>query len=136
MRKFAAWIPQPLAFEWLSHPEPCSSVRLTTIHQENPEQQSLLAESNGWASSASVWSTLRAATITMAWKAGEWLRRGRLLMLRSYHAGPIVPQGAETPLIRPFRFPGPAHPWMLRTQSVALKMVVDRCLLTMVNEAS
>ena len=33
-RKFAALLPQPLAVEWLSHPEPSSLVRLTTIHPE------------------------------------------------------------------------------------------------------
>src|SRR3954449_10032375 len=37
--------------------------------------------SNCWASSASVFSPLTAARATFALKAGEWFRRGRLLIV-------------------------------------------------------
>src|SRR5690242_2059502 len=52
-------------------------------------------------------SPLMAARATFALKAGEWFRRGRLLMVSPVH-GDYRRCQAETPLIVLFRFPGPA----------------------------
>ena len=58
---------------------------------------------------AIVRSPLTAARATFALKAGEWFRRGRLLMLSPGH-GDYRRCQAEIPLIVLFRFPGPALP--------------------------
>jgi len=50
---------------------------------------------------------------TFALKAGEWFRRGRLLMVSPVH-GDYRRCQAETPLIVLFRFPEPAHLPLLR----------------------
>src|SRR5216683_4425374 len=52
-------------------------------------------------------SPLTAARATFALKAGEWFRRGRLLMVSPVH-GDYRRCQAEIPLIVLFRFPGPA----------------------------
>src|SRR5229473_2949066 len=54
-------------------------------------------------------SPLTAARATFALKAGEWFRRGRLLMVSPVH-GDYRRCQAEIPLIVLFRFPGPALP--------------------------
>jgi hypothetical protein len=59
------------------------------------------------ASWAIVRSPLTAARATFALKAGEWFRRGRLLMVSPVH-GDYRRCQAEIPLIVLFRFPGPA----------------------------
>src|SRR5271155_4078790 len=66
----------------------------------------------GWtwkcsASWAMVRSPLTAARATFALKAGEWFRRGRLLMVSPVH-GDYRRCQAEIPLIVLFRFLGPA----------------------------
>src|SRR2546422_8568580 len=52
-------------------------------------------------------SPLTAASATFALKAGEWFRRGRLLMVSPVH-GDYRRYQAEIPLIVLCRFPGPA----------------------------
>src|SRR5882672_3709415 len=52
-------------------------------------------------------SPLTAASATFALKAGEWFRRGRLLMVSPVH-GDYRRYQAEIPLIVLSRFPGPA----------------------------
>src|SRR5260370_32978058 len=52
-------------------------------------------------------SPLTAARATFALKAGEWFRRGRLLMVSPVH-GDYRRCQAEIPLIVLFRFPEPA----------------------------
>src|SRR6516225_7803073 len=52
-------------------------------------------------------SPLMAARATFALKAGEWFRRGRLLMVSPVH-GDYRRCQAEIPLIVLCRFPGPA----------------------------
>src|SRR5690349_9703866 len=52
-------------------------------------------------------SPLMAARATFALKAGEWFRRGRLLMVSPVH-GDYCRIQAEIPLIALCRFPGPA----------------------------
>src|SRR5450432_933109 len=59
------------------------------------------------ASWAIVRSPLTAARATFALKAGEWFRRGRLLMVSPVH-GDYRRCQAEIPLIILFRFPEPA----------------------------
>src|SRR5450755_783621 len=59
------------------------------------------------ASWAIVRSPLTAARATFALKAGEWFRRGRLLMVSPVH-GDYRRCQSEIPLIVLFRFPGPA----------------------------
>jgi Putative transposase of IS4/5 family (DUF4096) len=49
-------------------------------------------------------------------KAGEWFRRGRLLMVSPVH-GDYRRYQAETPLIALSRFPRPALLWIARTGS-------------------
>src|SRR5262249_18514518 len=56
---------------------------------------------------AMVRSPLMAARATFALKAGEWFRRGRLLMVSPVH-GDYRRCQAEIPLIVLCRFPGPA----------------------------
>src|SRR5216683_4907364 len=55
-------------------------------------------------------SPLTAARATFALKAGEWFRRGRLLMVSPVH-GDYRRCQAEIPLIVLSRFPGPALMW-------------------------
>src|ERR1700731_1641336 len=66
----------------------------------------------GWTSKCSaswamVRSPLTAARATFALKAGEWFRRGRLLMVSPVH-GDYRRYQAETPLIALSKFPRPA----------------------------
>src|SRR3954470_10201289 len=57
--------------------------------------------SNCWASSASVFSPLTAAKATFALKAGEWFRRGRLLIVSPALRPSWPPSGRKPPLIQP-----------------------------------
>src|SRR5882672_7486798 len=58
-------------------------------------------------------SPLTAASATFALKAGEWFRRGRLLMVSPVH-GDYRRYQAEIPLIVLSRFPGPALCGLIR----------------------
>jgi hypothetical protein len=52
---------------------------------------------------------LTAASATFALKAGAWFRRARLLIVSPDSRANLARRQAETPLIAPFRFAGPAH---------------------------
>ena len=78
-------------------------------------------------------SPLTAAKTTFALKAGEWFRRGRLLMVSPVH-GDYRRCQAEIPLIVLFRFPGPALKVEEATIGLALLCslpvdVVERALI-------
>src|SRR5271170_5458776 len=79
----------------------------------------------GWTSKCSaswamVRSPLTAARATFALKAGEWFRRGRLLMVSPVH-GDYRRYQAEIPLIALSKFPRPALSAQART--------IDRCMI-------
>src|ERR1700745_2082550 len=66
-----------------------------------------------------------AARATFALKAGEWFRRGRLLMVSPVH-GDYRRYQAEIPLISLSQFPRPA---LAPTRLLLFQRAVDRCEL-------
>jgi hypothetical protein len=67
-------------------------------------------------------------------KAGEWFRRGRLLMVSPVH-GDYRRCQAEIPLIVLFRFPGPALPSAERNSSTDARRLRE-CNGNGVNDSS
>src|SRR6201984_2788208 len=67
-------------------------------------------------------SPLTAARATFALKAGEWFRRGRLLMVSPVH-GDYRRHQAEIPLIALSKFPRPA---LLMSQRLASRHQIKR----------
>src|SRR5207344_2013656 len=88
----------------------------------------------GWTSKCSaswamVRSPLTAARATFALKAGEWFRRGRLLIVSPVH-GDYRRCQAEIPLIVLFRFPGPALQKIICQLACRLKKaLIAECMI-------